>query len=199
MNKALACCLTVLVLDQAVKLWFKTHWMLGQEAEVFPWFILHFTENRGMAFGMEFGGDWGKLALSLFRIVAVGALGWFTWKQAQKGAGTVAMVSLGLVLAGATGNIIDSLLYGVLFSDSYGQVAQFMPPDGGYAPLLYGRVVDMLHFPLIEGHFPEWLPMWGGERFLFFRPVFNVADAAITVGISIILLFERDLLAALES
>jgi signal peptidase II len=102
-------------------------------------------------------------------------------------------------LAGALGNIIDSLFYGILFSDSYGQVAEFLPPDGGYAPMLYGRVVDMLHFPLLDGYFPEWMPFWGGEHFLFFRPVFNVADAAITVGIALILLFERELLTALES
>ena len=105
---------------------------------------------------------------------------------------------MALVMAGALGNIIDSVFYGVLFGESYGEVAKFMPTEGGYAPLLHGRVVDMLHFPLLKGVFPDWLPFWGGEPFLFFRPVFNIADAAITVGIALIILFERDLLRSFD-
>lgn len=198
MKKAIAIILTVLVADQATKLYFKLNWTLGQEYEVFPWFILHFTENRGMAFGMELGGDFGKLALSLFRLVAVGLLGWFLYQQTKKGASNLTVVSLSLVMAGAVGNIIDSVFYGVLFSESYGEVARFLPVEGGYASLLHGRVVDMLHFPLIKGVLPEWLPVWGGEPFLFFRPVFNIADSAITVGIALIILFERDLLRSFE-
>lgn len=198
MKKAFSVFAIVLLADQALKLWIKCHWALGHEVHVADWFILHFTENRGMAFGMELGGEYGKLALSLFRIGAVGLLFWFVLKQARLGAGTLTMVSLGLILAGAVGNILDSMFYGMMFSESYGRPAEFLPPDGGYAPFLYGRVVDMLHFPLIQGFFPDWLPIWGGEHFLFFRPVFNIADSAISVGISLILLFQRDLLTSLE-
>ncbi len=164
---------------------------LGQELQIFDWFIVHFTENNGMAFGMEFGGFTGKTLLTLFRIIVV-AFGIFYVKSMVKfkmpGG---ALIALGLIIGGAIGNIVDSTFYGFIFNESYGSVASFFPDSGGYAPLLHGKVVDMLYFPLINSHFPDWLPFWGGKHFIFFRPVFNLADAGITVGIFMILLFYR--------
>lgn len=165
--------------------------VLGQEYVIADWFIIHFTENVGMAFWMSFGGEWGKLALSLFRILAVGGIGYYLWYVIQRGASAAVVVSLSLVFAGALGNIIDSTFYGILFTDSYGHVAEFLPQEGGYAKLLHGRVVDMFYFPLFEGTFPEWLPKVGGDRFLFFNAIFNIADAAITVGMALIILFQK--------
>ncbi|MFT5970981.1 MAG: signal peptidase II [Flavobacteriales bacterium] len=181
----------VLIIDQAVKLWIKTHMMLGEEYRVFDWFIIHFTENNGMAFGLEWGGIWGKILLTLFRIVAVGGIFWYLKKVISQGAKPLYIISLALIFAGAVGNIIDSAFYGVLFNDSYGQLASFLPEEGGYAPLLQGKVVDMLYFPLIKGFLPEWLPWVGGDYFIFFRPIFNIADSAITLGVALILLFQR--------
>lgn len=164
---------------------------LGQEIPVFGnWFILHFTENNGMAFGMELGGEWGKLALSLFRIMAVGGifylLNYFYKKEEPKGI----LIGFSLVLAGAVGNILDSVFYGKLFSDSYGQVATFLPENGGYADWMFGQVVDMLWFPLFHLTLPAWIPFLGGKEFEFFEPVFNIADAAITVGMGIFIVTE---------
>jgi len=165
---------------------------LGQEFSVFGnWFIIHFTENNGMAFGMEFGGDAGKIALSVFRILAVSGIGFYLFRTAARGAKTGLIVAGSLIFAGALGNILDSMFYGILFNDSYHQIAELMPEEGGYAPFLFGRVVDMLYFPLFSGTFPEWMPIWGGERFLFFRPVFNVADTAISTGIGMVIVFQK--------
>lgn len=165
---------------------------LGQEFPVLgDWFIIHFTENNGMAFGMEFGGEYGKLFLTLFRIVAVFAIGWFLFTLPKKETPKGLLVSGALVFAGAIGNIIDSVFYGTLFTDSFNKIAEFLPEAGGYAGLLHGRVVDMLYFPIMEGYFPDWVPFWGGDHFLFFRPVFNIADSAITLGIIMIIIFYR--------
>lgn len=164
--------------------------MLGEEIQVFDWFIIHFTENMGMAFGMELGGDYGKLALSLFRIVAVVAIGVYMVRTINAFTDNVVIIALSLIFAGALGNIIDSTFYGLVFSESYGRVAEVFPAGGGYATLLHGRVVDMLYFPLVEGHFPSWFPVWGNEHFLFFRPVFNIADSAITVGMALVIIFQ---------
>jgi len=184
--------LLVLTADQWLKIWVKTHMMLGNDFPVFGnWFYIHFIENKGMAFGMEFGGDWGKLALSLFRIVAVFGIGYYLFKVLPKDAHKGLKISVSLIFAGAIGNILDSMFYGVIFTDSFNQIARFMPEEGGYAPFLYGWVVDMFWFPLMEGNFPDWLPIWGGEHFMFFRPVFNVADMSISVGIGLVFLFNK--------
>lgn len=185
--------LAVLFIDQASKIWIKTNMEIGEEFSVFgDWFIIHFTENNGMAFGLEIAGEYGKLILSSFRIIAVALIGWYLFSLPKKGASNGLMVSGALIFAGAMGNIIDSVFYGQLFNESYYQVAEFLPKEGGYAPLLYGRVVDMLYFPLYEGFLPEWIPIWGGDYFVFFRPVFNIADSAITIGVISILLFHRN-------
>lgn len=192
MKKALFISLAVLIADQAVKLWIKSNMYLGQEFAVLGnWFIIHFTENNGMAFGMEFGGEMGKIALSVFRIIAVSFIGYYLFKTANKGAKTGLIVAGSLIFSGALGNILDSMFYGLVFNDSYHQIAEFMPAEGGYAPFLFGRVVDMLYFPLISGTFPDWMPLWGGEQFMFFRPVFNIADTAITTGIGMIIVFQK--------
>ena len=184
--------LLVLTADQWLKIWVKTNMYLSQEFPVLGnWFYIHFTENKGMAFGMEFGGDWGKLALSLFRICAVFGIGYYLFKVLPKNAHKGLKISVALIFSGAIGNILDSLFYGVIFNDSFNQIATFMPEEGGYAPALYGWVVDMFWFPLMEGNFPDWVPFWGGEHFMFFRPVFNIADAAISVGIGLVFVFNK--------
>lgn len=166
--------------------------VIGEEIRVAgDWFIIHFTENNGMAFGMEFAGEYGKLALSVFRIIAVGGIGYYLYTQVKRGAPTGLVVSISLILAGALGNILDSAFYGLIFNESMTQVATLFPEDGGYAGFLHGRVVDMLYFPVMDGTFPDWLPKWGGDHFVFFRPVFNVADSAITVGVFMIILFQK--------
>ena len=198
MKRSIWIVLTTLVLDQALKIWVKTHMYLGQEYQIFDWFYIHFTENNGMAFGMEFGGDWGKLGLSLFRIVFVVFMASFLLKLIRKNADKVITVSLSLVLAGAVGNIIDGTLYGILFSESYRQLATFLPEAGGYAPLFFGKVVDMFYFPIFKCYLPEWIPFWGGDYFVFFRPVFNIADSAISIGVAIMVIFQKKVMKELE-
>ena len=166
---------------------------IGQEFPVFDdWFIIHFTENDGMAFGLSFGGEFGKLILSLFRILAIIAIGWYLTGLVKKRAGTGIIISISLIFAGAIGNILDSAFYGLIFSySSYHTTAELFPDGGGYATLLHGKVVDMLYFPLIEGYYPDWVPFWGGRDFIFFRPVFNIADSSITIGVFLLILFQR--------
>jgi signal peptidase II len=182
----------ILTLDQVLKVWIKTNMYLGQEFFIIgDWFRIHFTENEGMAFGMELGGSYGKLMLSLFRIGAVCFIGYYLYNIVSTNQPRGLAISISLILAGALGNIIDSVFYGVIFSDSAMDVAEFMPAAGGYASWFHGRVVDMFYFPLVSGFFPDWLPIWGGEYFQFFRPVFNIADASITVGVFLILIFQK--------
>jgi len=184
--------LLVLLLDQTLKIWVKTHMMLGEEFNVIgDWFVIHFIENNGMAFGMELSGKFGKIILSVFRIIAVVGIGYYLYQLTIKKASTGLIISISLVLAGALGNIIDSAFYGLIFNDSYPQVATLFPLEGSYSTFLHGKVVDMFYFPLLEGNFPDWFPGWGGDHYVFFRPVFNVADSSISVGIVLILIFQR--------
>jgi len=188
--------LSVLVADQALKLWVKLGFFLGDSIPLFgqghDWAYLQFVENRGMAFGLEFGGGFGKIALTLFRIVAVIGIGYLLVRAIKDKRNNWLVVSLSLIFAGAMGNIIDSAFYGLIFDASTPfHKAVLFPADGGYAPFLHGAVVDMFYFPLMHGHFPQWLPIWGGEQYEFFRPVFNIADASISVGVVMLILVQR--------
>ncbi len=159
----------------------------------FDWAFIHFVENNGMAFGITLGGKMGKLFLSLFRIGAVAFLIYYIRKLIQMGASMGLLLCFALILAGAVGNILDSAFYGLIFSESsyHGGLAELFPEEGGYGGFLYGKVVDMFYFPMIDTYLPDWLPVWGGERFQFFKPVFNVADSSISIGIVSLLLFQR--------
>ena len=191
-TKSILIVVLILVIDQAVKLWVKSHMMLGDEFVIAKnWFIIHFVENNGMAYGLEFGNSIGKYFLSIFRIVAVGAIGWYISKLWKRDVPFGLIACFTLIMAGAIGNILDSAFYGLIFGESFGTVATLFPAGGGYASFLQGRVVDMFYFPLISSHYPSWFPMVGGNDFIFFRPVFNVADSAISVGIVSILVFYR--------
>jgi signal peptidase II len=181
----------LVLIDQILKIWIKTHFILGEEFQIFDWLIIHFTENNGMAFGMEFGGYLGKALLTLFRIIVVGIGIKYIINLSKTKMPNGALIALGLIIGGAIGNIIDSSFYGIIFNESYNNLAQFLPETGGYSSFLHGKVVDMLYFPLLNNHYPDWLPILGGEHFIFFRPVFNIADAGISVGIFMILLFYR--------
>ena len=185
----------VLIADQVFKIWVKTNMMIGSRGEMAVlgnWFILHFTENEGMAFGMKFGGEFGKITLSIFRIIAVIAIGWYLHRLTKSKAHTGMIISISLIFAGALGNIIDSAFYGLIFSEStYHNLAVLFPPDGGYGTFLHGKVVDMLYFPIIRGYYPQWFPLWAGNEFIFFRPVFNLADSAITTGVLILIIWQK--------
>ena len=191
MKKIFFTAFILVLLDQILKIWIKTHYILGEESQIFDWFIIHFTENNGMAFGIEFGGYTGKKILTIFRIVVVGIGIKYIFNLSKAGFSNGTSIALGFIIGGAIGNIIDSSFYGIIFNESYNNVASFMPEAGGYSSLLHGKVVDMFYFPLMNSHFPNWLPIWGGEHFIFFRPVFNIADAGISIGIFMILLFYK--------
>jgi signal peptidase II len=191
-QKSILLVILILLGDQALKLYVKTHMILGESFSLIgKWAIIHFTENNGMAFGMEFGGEFGKIALTLFRIVAVFLIGYYMLKLIRESAPTGVVLGIALILAGAMGNIIDSVFYGVIFNDSYGTIASLFPPEGGYSTLLHGRVVDMFYVHLIDTRWPQWMPFVGGSEFIFFRPIFNVADSSISIGVVYILLFQR--------
>ncbi len=186
----------VLVLDQWLKYHIKTTFTLGESRMIINnWFELHFTENPGMAFGLELGGSWGKIILTTFRIIASGIIFIYIKNLIREGAKTTMIVLVSLILSGALGNIIDSLFYGNIFSEStYHTVATLFPESGGYAPFFRGKVVDMLYFPLIDTFWPDWVPYFGGSRLQFFRPVFNIADAAISIGVFTIIAFRKKLI-----
>jgi signal peptidase II len=193
LKKAIIIIFVIIILDQVFKFWIKTTMYLGQEIPIFSdWFILHFTENEGMAFGLKLGGESGKLILSIFRIIAVVLIGIYLFILNRRKAPFGVILSFSLIFAGALGNIIDSAFYGLIFSaSSYHTVATLFPEGGGYASFLHGKVVDMLYFPLYKGNLPGWIPIWGGDYFIFFRPVFNIADSAITTGVLILILFHN--------
>lgn len=195
MKKALFIIVPIILIDQILKIWIKTHMHLGEEFNVLGnWFIIHFTENNGMAFGMEFAGETGKVILTLFRISAIIAIGWYLNHLIKQKAGFTLLLSISLIFTGALGNILDSVFYGVLFSESnFYQVAAFLPETGGYASLLHGKVVDMFYFPIINSYYPDWIPILGGKDFIFFRPVFNIADSAITVGVFILIFLQGNI------
>jgi signal peptidase II len=191
-KKAVLFIFLILIVDQVLKIWVKTHFVIGQEIHLFGnWGILHFIENNGMAFGMEMGGKAGKFILSIFRIIAIFGIGWFLNSLVNKKATLGLILSVSAIMAGAIGNIIDSSFYGIIFNESYNQTAVMFPPEGGYSSFLHGKVVDMFYFPIINTHWPEWSPIKPGESFVFFRPVFNIADSAITCGVISIILFQK--------
>lgn len=191
LKKATAIIVVILLIDQISKIYIKTSFVLGEEVPVFDWFRILFVENEGMAWGAKIPGTYGKLFLTLFRIVAIGGIGYWLWDSVKRHSPTVLILCISLIFAGALGNIIDSVFYGIIFDDSHRQVATLFPPDGGYGTLFHGKVVDMLYFPLYKGTLPNWIPFWGGEYFTFFDPVFNIADSSISVGVAILLLFNK--------
>ena len=181
--------LVILIIDQVIKISVKTGMTLHQSIRVTDWFYISYIENNGMAWGMSI---MPKIMLSLFRLVAIFGIGWYIYKQIQKGSRWLYVVLLSMVLAGAAGNLIDCMFYGMIFSGASSDYTSFFVPWGtGYAPFLEGRVVDMFYFPLIVTNYPDWFPVWGGESFVFFSPVFNFADASISVSVVSILLFCR--------
>jgi len=212
LKKAIFIIILILLVDQFSKIYIKTHFVLSEEIKVFglDWFRIHFLENNGMAWGKEFGGKSGKLFLTLFRLVAIAGIGYWLYGAIKSNAHKILIVAISFIFSGALGNIIDSVFYGIFFSDSYRQVATFLPTEGGYNSLFHGKVVDMLYFPMVDTmlpdwfpsisfNFPEWLPIFGGthfslfenRHFTFFDPVFNVADSAISFGVGLLIVFNK--------
>lgn len=198
LKKSIVIIIIILLIDQISKIYIKTHFALGDEYRVFNWFRVYFVENDGMAWGtkisdfVSFISDrTAKIVLTLFRIVAIIGIGYWLIDATKNKSPKVLLLAIALIFSGALGNIIDSVFYGVLFNDSYGQIASFLPTEGGYDGLLHGRVVDMLYFPLWKGYLPEWFPFAGGQFFTFFEPVFNIADMAISTGFIMLLVFNK--------
>ncbi len=196
LKKSLLLVALVLLADQISKIYIKTHFELGESVEVFSWFKILFIENEGAAWGTKLSDllpvseSAGKLILTVFRLFAIAGIGYWLWDILRKKANTILIVAVSLIFAGAIGNIIDSVFYGQLFNHSFGQVAT-LGSDEPYAGLFYGKVVDMLYFPMIDTLWPDWIPYLGGKAFRFFEPVFNIADTAISTGVGILLVFNK--------
>ena len=198
-KRSLLFIILILIVDQILKIWVKTHMQIGDEIHLFGKFgMLHFIENNGMAFGMEMGGKTGKFILSLFRIIAIFGIGWFLSSLISKKSNLGLIFAVSAIMAGAIGNLIDSAFYGIIFNESFNQPAVMFPPEGGYSSFLHGRVVDMFYFPIINTHWPDWSPLKPGESFVFFRPVFNIADSSITCGVLSIILFQKKMFSDLS-
>ena len=190
MKKALFIIILVLLIGQISKIYVKTNFFYGEEVVVFDWFRFHFIENNGMAWGAEFGGKAGKLFLTIFRLFAITGIGYWLYKSIKSKAHTILVVAISLIFAGAMGNIVDSVFYGVIFNTPYNEVATLFAEEP-YGNLFFGKVVDMLYFPIWSGDLPEWLPIWGGEPFTFFNAIFNVADSAISLGVCLLIFFNK--------
>ena len=190
LRKAYLLIFILLLVDQVSKIYIKTNFILGEEVEVFKWFKILFIENEGMAWGVQIPGAYGKLFLTLFRIAAVGGIGYWLWDSVKKKSSDYLIVAISLILVGAFGNIIDSVFYGVIFDDSQQQLATLFS-DQPYGTWFHGKVVDMLYFPFWHGNLPSWLPIWGGKEFTFFNAIFNIADMAISTGVGILIFFNK--------
>lgn len=190
MKKAVFLIIIILLVDQISKIYIKTNFLYGEEVVVFDWFRIHFIENNGMAWGAEFGGKTGKLFLTIFRLIAITGIGYWLVSSVKKNAHNILVIAISLIFAGALGNIIDSVFYGVIFNAPTNEVAT-MFAEQGYEKLFFGRVVDMLYFPIWSGDLPSWVPFIGGEPFTFFNAIFNVADTAISTGVGMLIVFNK--------
>jgi signal peptidase II len=190
LKKALFIIFTVLIIDQISKIYIKTNFLYGEEVVVFDWFRIHFIENNGMAWGAEFGGKAGKLFLTVFRLFAIVGIGYWLYTSIKKNAHTILIVAISLIFAGAMGNIIDSVFYGVIF-DTPANATATLFAEKPYGELFYGKVVDMLYFPIWKGDLPNWIPIWGGKPFTFFNAIFNVADTAISTAVGLLIVFNK--------